>query len=60
MLQMPTNSYEVLLGGWDNTQSVVRAGTQGMTLASYRHQPFAASCDEFRSFWVRYYALLVC
>jgi hypothetical protein len=54
------NAYEVVIGGVENTQSMIRVGTQSMPLASVQHNPHAKTCDEFRPFWVWVFDALAC
>jgi len=50
------NSYEIVLGGWGNTKSVIRHGTQGTELDSYpknwRSDKKILSETEVRPFWI--------
>jgi hypothetical protein len=50
--RVTNGAYEVVIGGVENTQSMIRVGTQSMPLASVQHNPHAKTCDEFRPFWV--------
>lgn len=42
--------YELVIGGWGNSQSVIRNQQQGTHLATTRHEPL--NCYEFHPFWV--------
>ncbi|XP_071084712.1 uncharacterized protein [Haliotis cracherodii] len=44
------NIYEVVIGGWGNTQSVIRTGMQHANRVTVRHTPLSAS--KFRDFWI--------
>ncbi|XP_062588860.1 uncharacterized protein LOC134250513 [Saccostrea cucullata] len=44
------DSYEIVLGGWGDTQSAIRTRKQGNTMANAFHSPL--SCNTSRSFWV--------
>ncbi|XP_062607741.1 uncharacterized protein LOC134269556 [Saccostrea cucullata] len=44
------DSYELVLGGWGDTQSAIRTRKQGSTMANAFHSPL--SCNAFNPFWV--------
>ncbi|XP_061194695.1 uncharacterized protein LOC133202836 [Saccostrea echinata] len=44
------SSYEIVFGGWSNTQSVIRTHKQGKAMSSALHSPL--SCNTSRPFWV--------
>ncbi|XP_071086095.1 uncharacterized protein [Haliotis cracherodii] len=44
------NIYEVVIGGWGNTQSVIRTGKQYRNRVIARHRPLSAT--QFRDFWI--------
>ncbi|XP_046377746.2 uncharacterized protein LOC124149944 [Haliotis rufescens] len=44
------NLYEVVIGGWNNTRSAIRAGVQHNSRVEARHTPLSA--DQFRDFWI--------
>ncbi|CAH1794507.1 unnamed protein product [Owenia fusiformis] len=43
--------YEIVIGGWGNTQSVIRNKKQGRNLFTAKTKNFL-NCEDFRSFWV--------
>ena len=45
------NMYEVVIGGWENSKSVIRRQVQGTILAE-RQTPNILKCDETRYFWI--------
>ncbi len=45
-----TQAIEVVLGGWSNTKSVIRLGTQGEEQARYMGP--VLDPNHFRSYWV--------
>ncbi|XP_046556761.1 uncharacterized protein LOC124265984 [Haliotis rubra] len=42
--------YEIVIGGWRNTQSVIRTGMQHDNRVTARHRPLSAT--RFRDFWI--------
>ena len=42
----------LLLGGWTNTQSVLRTAKQQTPVATVQNTP--VDCNEFRPFWIRW------
>lgn len=46
-----SNVYEIIVGGWTNTQSVIRRGLGGDTVATVA-TPDILSCSESRPFWI--------
>ncbi|XP_046568666.1 C3 and PZP-like alpha-2-macroglobulin domain-containing protein 8, partial [Haliotis rubra] len=44
------NIYEIVIGGWRNTQSVIRTGMQHANRVTARHRPLSAT--QFRDFWI--------
>ncbi|XP_011206592.2 C3 and PZP-like alpha-2-macroglobulin domain-containing protein 8 [Bactrocera dorsalis] len=46
--------YEVFIGGWENTKSVIRKNRQKPDVAEV-HTPGILEAGEFRGFWVRWY-----
>ena len=49
--------YEILLGGWYNTRSIIRSSTEGIMMAS--HTGAVLSSSEFRKFRIRWNADLL-
>ena len=43
--------YEVVIGGWSNTQSAIRLSSQGLDVVLVS-TPGILSCAEFRSLWI--------
>ncbi|ELU12989.1 hypothetical protein CAPTEDRAFT_114549 [Capitella teleta] len=50
-MDVSTNTYEVIIGGWENTRSSIRRGIGGDQLQT-ASTPDVLSCDELRLFWV--------
>lgn len=46
------NIFEIVLGGWTNSKSVIRNATQGSALVSTSHSPL--SCTATRAFYIRW------
>jgi len=46
-------TYEIVLGGWNNTKSVIRFGGQGPSVAE-ADTPQLLDSDEFKSFWIKW------
>eukprot|EP00092_Neocalanus_flemingeri_P012987 GFUD01013997.1.p1 GENE.GFUD01013997.1~~GFUD01013997.1.p1 ORF type:complete len:1217 (+),score=231.72 GFUD01013997.1:486-3653(+) len=46
------DGYEIVIGGWNNGQSVIRRGRQGTSLSSNIQTPGIVSPSEFRGFWI--------
>ncbi|PVD30697.1 hypothetical protein C0Q70_09971 [Pomacea canaliculata] len=46
------NIFEIVLGGWTNSKSVIRNATQGQALVSTSHSPL--SCTATRAFYIRW------
>ena len=44
-------SIEIVIGGWGNSQSVIRSEAQGRNLAEYKQNGLLHG-NQFRSFWV--------
>jgi len=49
-----TKAYEVVIGGWGNSRSVIRRGTQGHELASAAGA--RASANKMAAYWISYEA----
>ena len=47
-----TNAYEVVIGGWKNTKTVIRRSLKGPIKAETPTVDIL-SCDYFRTFWLR-------
>ena len=45
-------AYEVVIGGWENSKSVIRSFPQQMPPASEKDTPGILKCGEFVWFWV--------
>jgi len=53
------HTYEVVLGGWQNSRSAIRNKTQGMDWTDVS-TPDILHCDEMRSFWISWeYGLIM-
>jgi len=48
------DAWEVVVGGWANTRSVIRMGTQGRELASVADANSVGPKTKFRSIWLSY------
>lgn len=46
--------YEIFIGGWDNSKSVIRRNRQKPDVAEV-NTPGILNAGEFRSFWIRWY-----
>jgi len=49
-----TDAWEVVLGGWGNSRSVIRSGTQGIELTSVQSSSSVGPADTWRYFWLSY------
>ena len=47
------DGYEIVIGGWRNTQSAIRDGKQKITDELRRDTPNILSPTEFRPFWIK-------
>ena len=47
------HGYEIVIGGWDNSQSAIRDGKQKETNQFLTSTPNILSQTEFRQFWVK-------
>lgn len=47
------NIYEIVIGGWDNTKSVIRKQQQGTPVAVAHHMPL--DCEKAFPFWLEWY-----
>ncbi|XP_076461721.1 C3 and PZP-like alpha-2-macroglobulin domain-containing protein 8 [Babylonia areolata] len=48
--QQERPQYEIVIGGWRNTQSAIRQRKEKTTLLTHQHSPL--SCHEFRKFFI--------
>ncbi|XP_033105774.1 uncharacterized protein LOC117108037 [Anneissia japonica] len=46
--------YEIVIGGWRNTKSVIRRSRQGDNLAVYVNRNGFVDTEEFRRFWISF------
>jgi hypothetical protein len=47
-----TKTYEVVIGGWDNTLTVIRRSVGG-EIEQQAETPGVLDCDHYRHFWIR-------
>jgi len=50
------DAWEVVFGGWGNTRSVIRSGTQGVELASYNDATTVGPASQWRAYWLSFNA----
>jgi len=48
------DAWEVVLGGWGNSRSVIRQGTQGIELTSIQSNQSVGPSDAWRYYWLSY------
>lgn len=46
------NTYEIVIGGWSDSQSVIRDCKQCAHMDTAAHQNHPVDCSQYRSFWV--------
>ena len=51
--------FEIVIGGWTNTQSVIRDAMGAEPLRT-RDTPNILSCGEFRTFWIHWAYVDLC
>ena len=54
-MERSDDAWEVVIGGWGNSKSVIRAGTQGRELASYPGSASFGPAGKWRTIYVSYY-----
>jgi len=49
-----SDAWEIVLGGWGNSRSVIRQGTQGIELTSVQNNLSVGPSSSWRFYWLSY------